>query len=107
MSAFESSPQLLAFGTPLIANLPDGVSPLVFPIIVQGKKRDQLRRELISLKVFCTVHWPLPKDIDDKAYPQAHRTSEGILGLPVDQRYALEDMESLINRLQDAWAVAS
>ena len=103
LKAFAETPQLQTVGTPVLGELPMGVSPLVFPIRVDEQKRDLLRQRLISKQVFCPVHWDLPAEVNEDRFPEAHDLSRHMLGLPLDQRYSEDDMQSLINRLIGAW----
>jgi len=103
LQAFNELPLLKTVGIPIRTDLPDGVSPLVFPIRVNETKRDLLRRELASCRVFCPIHWPLPSDISENRYPEAYELSRQILGLPIDQRYGEDDMQSLVERLIKTW----
>ena len=75
----------------------------MFPVRISDGRRDVLLRELVSLRVFCPVHWRLPAQISEQEYPEAHGLSRQILGLPIDQRYGHDDMQSLIERLIQAW----
>ena len=103
LRAFAEEPQLKSIGVPVLTDLPSGVSPLVFPIRVAGGRRDVLRQKLVSLRAFCPAHWPWPSAIKAGRFPEAFRLSHQMLGLPIDQRYVEEDMESLIARLLRAW----
>jgi dTDP-4-amino-4,6-dideoxygalactose transaminase len=102
LRAFDEEP-LCSIGTPLLNDLPGGVSPLVFPILVSEERRDALRKHLLGMGVFCPVHWPLPKEVKASEFEQAGQLSRGILGLPIDQRYDENDMGSLTERLLSAW----
>lgn len=103
LQAFAETPKLQSLGVPLIAQLPEGVSPLVFPLRVREKKRDQLSRQLQSQKVFCPIHWHLPQEVQVTEFPEAHQISKEILSLPIDQRYNKDDMNSLIDQLLIAY----
>ena len=46
--------------------------------------------------------WPLPREIDERRFPDEHRLAAEILGLPIDQRYEPADMERLSRELADA-----
>jgi len=103
LKAFKEEPQLQSIGGPVLTNLPPGVSPLAFPIRVAPEKRNALRKELIRQRVFCPIHWYLPAEVKEDQFPEAYRLSSEILGLPIDQRYDKKDMESLVDRLLQAW----
>jgi hypothetical protein len=89
--------------TPIFDELPPGVSPLVLPVRVGAGARDSLRKTLIGRRVYCPVHWELPEEIDEGRFPEEHRLSREILGLPIDQRYDAGDMERLAAEIAGAW----
>jgi perosamine synthetase len=90
--------------TPLVHELPPGVSPLLLPVRVAAGARDSLRATLIARRVYCPVHWfPLPEEIDADRFADEHRLSREILGLPIDQRYEPADMERLAREVDAAW----
>jgi dTDP-4-amino-4,6-dideoxygalactose transaminase len=103
LRAFTETPELRFVGTPMLAELPDGVSPLIFPIKVADGRRDALRHQLMSRRVFCPIHWNLPSQIEEDNFPESYQLSRHILGLPVDQRYDEDDMLCLIDRLLQGW----
>lgn len=103
LQQFGDNPLLKSIGRPIRTDLQEGVSPLVFPVRISEGRRDVLPRELVSLRVFCPVNWRLPAQISEQEYPEAHGLSRQILGLPIDQRYGHDDMQSLIERLTQAW----
>jgi dTDP-4-amino-4,6-dideoxygalactose transaminase len=100
---FAEAPRLRSVGAPLLPELPPGVSPLVFPLRVAAGRRDALRRGLIARRVFCPVHWRLPEEIDPGRFGESVRLSHECLGLPIDQRYAEEDLRGLVRRLLQTW----
>ena len=79
-------------------SVPDGVSPLAFPVRVARGARDRIRRDLASARVFCPVHWPLPPGVAGD-YPASARLSAEMLSLPVDQRYDADAMDELVRRV--------
>lgn len=103
LRAFSEEPQLESIGMPVFRALPRGVSPLIFPIRAAPELRDALRERLMGRRVFCPIHWDLPRSIDEARFPDAYRLSREILGLPIDQRYDEGDMKSLIERLVQSW----
>jgi dTDP-4-amino-4,6-dideoxygalactose transaminase len=98
--AFETEPVLRAVGLPLIAQLPVGISPLLFPIRVSTESRDSVRRALAERGIYCPVHWHLPMELGEAAFSESWQLSRQILGLPIDQRYSEEDMQELIRQLR-------
>lgn len=93
--AFEVT-QLARIASPLQGRLPPGVSPLVFPVRVAGARRDALRARLAAERIYCPIHWPLPRLVDGRVHGDAARLSNEILGLPVDQRYDRAAMERVL-----------
>jgi len=102
LDAVEGGTRLGDFCQPLFSCLPEGVSPLAFPVRVRGGARDRLRRELAARRVFCPVHWALPEEVRAADFPQAHAISADILSIPIDQRYDTADMQDLLHRLNES-----
>lgn len=71
-----------------------GEVPIVFPFV--SEKGQELRKELISQKVFVAKYWP---NVEEWAGDDAVETwmANHILPLPIDQRYGLDDMNRIIN----------
>ena len=80
---------------PLMSHLPHDVVPLGYLIRLAPGERDKVRRALAARRVFCPVHWPLPEEVDEARFPEAHQLSRTLLTIPVDQRYDRRDMEAL------------
>ncbi|MBN1269157.1 MAG: DegT/DnrJ/EryC1/StrS aminotransferase family protein [Kiritimatiellae bacterium] len=99
LQAFETDQRLAAVGQPLIPALPDGITPLAFPIRVAKGRRDIFRQRLIERGVFCPVHWRLPPDVDSTSFSGSVKLSAEILSLPVDQRYEPSDMGIVADRI--------
>ena len=73
--------------------------PLFFPIILPQKERDRLKSELIKLKIYCPIHWPLSKwhkirEEDKKIYNNE-------LSIVCDQRYNSKDMHYIIQCINE------
>lgn len=75
-----------------------GEVPMIFPY--KSQKGQELRKELISHKVFVAKYWP---NVDGWAGEQATETwmANHILPLPIDQRYGKEDMERIIRLINE------
>lgn len=86
----------LGKSNPLCLPLDDYAVPMVYPYLASIKS---LREKLIDNKVFVARYWPnvldwtTEKDIE---YLLAYR----LLPLPIDQRYANENMERIINVIE-------
>jgi len=70
--------------------------PLFVPVLTNN--RDEVRRELRRNGIFCPVHWPLRKDMQQ--LPMGKLMAEKELSLVVDQRYNIEDMQSIVEVLK-------
>lgn len=72
--------------------------PIGFPIFTP--RRDELRTYLISNKVYCPVHWPIPEKMSLKN-EIVENINAHILTLPCDQRYSIEDMGRMVALIRD------
>jgi dTDP-4-amino-4,6-dideoxygalactose transaminase len=97
-------PELASIGRPLLPQLPDAVSPLLFPILVDPERRDRIRDALRAEGVFLPVHWPVPARVDPDRQHDSVRLASSILSLHVDQRYGPNEMEAQIAAVRSAWA---
>jgi dTDP-4-amino-4,6-dideoxygalactose transaminase len=78
--------------SPTFATLPDGASPLAFPIEVGDKRAvvDRLAREgIVDTRMWMVAHPAL----DAAAYPGAAALRERLVGLPVHQGLRRRDVE--------------
>lgn len=73
-----------------------GSVPLFVPVLIDN--RDEVRRELRRNGIFCPVHWPLRDDMQQ--LPMGRVMAEKELSLVVDQRYNMEDMQSIVEVLK-------
>jgi len=64
--------------------LPPGVVPLGFPVVVEN--RDEVRQKLFAEKIYPPVHWQLAGHVPAE-FAVAHRLSKHVMTLPCDQRY--------------------
>jgi hypothetical protein len=95
-----------------LAGLLDGHAELVTPslnddvvplgLVVQLDDRDRVRAQLAEQRMYCPVHWFLPKEVDARHFPVAHRLANTCLTLPIDQRYDAQDLSRLGNALLSA-----
>lgn len=77
----------------LFPYLPDGVTPLGFPVCVDG--RDQVRARLFAHEIYPPIHWPVPASVPAE-YQDPRRLASKIMTIPCDQRYNIEDMDEVI-----------
>lgn len=79
-------------------DIENDVIPMFFPIYVKNY-RDELRRKLIEKKIYCPVHWPIPKQVNGHLNITTKNIYDSILSIPCDQRYQIEDMRRIINEI--------
>ena len=75
-------------------------SPFVFPIKVCKELRNELRTELVELRAYCPILWPMSPVVSPEKFRKTKELSDSILCLPVDQRYSPEHMEELFSRFK-------
>lgn len=78
-------------------NYDDKICPIGF--VIYAKYRDNLRIYLAENGIYCPVHWNLPLEVQGK-YHNLNKLSNHILTIPCDQRYTLEDMEYIVNKIK-------
>lgn len=82
---------------PVFRSMPKNIIPLYFPIYVEGD-RDDLRKYLSINNIYAPVIWPIPcyiKNISNNIL----NIYQKILAIPCDQRYGLQDMDSVVEIL--------
>ena len=80
--------------------LPDSVVPLGF--VIRTHNRDRVRATLASKRIYCPVHWPLPKQVSRSEFPVSAELADTLLTLPIDQRYTEDDMIHLARAVNEA-----
>lgn len=77
---------------PLFCHWPAGACPFQVVLLFQSQAvRDHVRRELISRRIYCPIHWAQGPD----APASARGLGSRILTIPADQRYGPEDMRRI------------
>ena len=91
---------LEAFSDVAVFNsLGDDDCPLFVPIVLPEGERDELRRFLISHKIYCPVHWPISElHVLDQKTDSVYKRE---LSLVCDQRYDIEDMSRIIETVNE------
>lgn len=84
----------------LFREIPEGETPLFFPIIVKPEDRLNLRSFLIDQKIYCPIHWPVPSKTAESL---ASTLYEQELSLICDQRYSQEDMLRIVDTVRAFW----
>jgi len=79
--------------SPVVSNISSEDIPLVFPFMVSPNYRNRIRTLLSESRIFCPVHWPMPKEMKVNAGAGACELSYSILSIPIDQRYTVDDMK--------------
>lgn len=81
---------------PLCGQLYKGSVPFSLPIIVENQLLVQ--KKLASYGIYAPVLWPINKKAEE-ACDFSKSVSYGMLSLPIDQRYSLDDMAEIFERL--------
>jgi dTDP-4-amino-4,6-dideoxygalactose transaminase len=82
----------------LFKNLPEGVCPLHFPVIV--KNRDHIQRELYKRNIYTGAWWKgYYEDLDWNDYPEACYLKDNVLTLPVHHDLDDKNIESIAENL--------
>ncbi len=79
----------------LFTQLGQNDCPLCVPIIY--KKRDELRDYLISLNIYCPIHWPKPKQLHNQMSQELY---DNEISIVCDQRYSEQDMKRIIEAIK-------
>lgn len=77
---------------PLFPELPENVTPLYFPIVVN--KREKIQGYLSENHIYAPIIWPKAKAITVDSI-EANRLYDQLLCLPIDQRYNVDDMRRI------------
>ena len=85
----------------LFPELKDNDCPMFVPILVPGRKRNELRQYLIEKEIYCPVHWPLSSYhfLEDRE----RLIYDNELSLVCDQRYNENDMARIVEAINDFW----
>lgn len=76
-------------------DLENDIIPMFFTILI--KNRDNLRKFLINSNIYCPVHWPMVSDLEFRKNVEIYSSKE--LSIPIDQRYDLNDMQYIIEKI--------
>ncbi len=79
----------------LIKRIGENDCPLCVPIVCN--RRDELRNYLISLGIYCPIHWPKPSQVSNNLSKELY---EKELSLVCDQRYNKDDMNRIVNAIK-------
>lgn len=81
--------------TPVYKRLPDGISPLGFPILLED--RDRIHRLIYKGGFLLHALWDeLPEDIGEEEFPDSHYLRKRVLVLPVHQDIEFRHLDRLL-----------
>lgn len=90
--------RLSSTGRVMFADLPPGVCPLFFPLLLGDKLR--VHRQLLERGVEAINFWSrLPDFIPAGAFPEVERLRKGVLELPCHQDLSMEAVDSIAERV--------
>ena len=86
----------------LYPELPQGIVPVNFPVIVKGNKREKLYFKLMEEKIpTIALYYRLINFIDKEKYPASYYLSNNILNLPIHQDILPEDIDNIVEKLSE------
>lgn len=86
--------------TIMFPELPEGVVPLNFPILIKNYKREKYYYDLIDKGIITvSLYYRMIDELDSVLYPEAFELSEHILNLPVHQDILPEDIEEIVMKM--------
>ena len=80
----------------LKSTLEDSNVPLCIPVLVEGDRRDQLRKYLQSYEIFCPVHWSMPVEFRSMITADTNALYDKQLSLVIDQRYGPRQLVKMV-----------
>ena len=81
---------------PIFDNINESICPLFFPVKIKND-RHKIRKKLIKEKIYCPIHWPISKYIDETKFKNSYEIYNVELSIPCDQRYGLKDMHRIVS----------
>jgi dTDP-4-amino-4,6-dideoxygalactose transaminase len=87
------------FFKPLFLTLPEGVCPLFFPVVVEGR---ELLCNKLNMRGIAAIQWwsGFHRDFSWKNFPEAQYLKEHLLALPIHQQLTFEDINYMIHEIQ-------
>lgn len=73
------------------------IGTFMYPLMIDNA--EEIRKELISKKVFIPTLWPNVLEIEDKE-SYDYKFAEKIIPIPIDQRYGEEEMKSIADEIE-------
>lgn len=88
--------------SPLYPQLPEGIVPLNFPIIIEDGLREKIYFDLIEKGVItCSLYYRMIEEISKDDYPVSYDISFKILNLPVHQDTEFADIELILSKIKE------
>ncbi len=76
-------------------------SPFMLPLYLRNnRRREMVKRVLIRNNIYPPIHWNV-KGLIPETFEYEHHLSSSILSIPIDQRYSVEDMASIVSILNE------
>lgn len=83
---------------PLFRELPDNVTPLYFPVMVNS--REKVQKYLAGENIYAPIIWPKPNYCNNHIHNNVEDIYKKILAIPCDQRYGNQDMNRIIDTIK-------
>lgn len=77
----------------------DGITPFFLPVYIKHN-RNKLIQHLIREKIYCPVHWPIPRQLKGRLNNGTKEIYDSILSIPCDQRYQDKDMVRVADEIR-------
>ncbi|RHB49233.1 DegT/DnrJ/EryC1/StrS family aminotransferase [Exiguobacterium sp. AM39-5BH] len=86
----------VSFVESLFGDLEGRECPFFYPILIK-EVRNEVKKALIDEKIYCPVHWPIPKVlIENQIIDRKNSIYNEILSIPCDQRYGEQEMSHVV-----------
>lgn len=82
----------------VLPNISEGVCPFYFPILVKNGRKE-LQQYLADNRIYATIIWKCPSVLEGVIDATAQYVYDHILCIPIDQRYAEDDMSRIVEAL--------
>lgn len=93
--------KMINYVKPVFQYLPDGVCPLLFPILVPAEIRKELYNKLLKDGIETVIWWGFTHpDFPINDFPYSKYLKESILALPIHQGLNFNDIDRLVTRLK-------
>ncbi len=74
--------------------LPDEAVPMVYPFFTEDR---DVRKHLLENRIYVARYWDLSENGAAEGFGFESRLAEGMIPLPIDQRYGEEDMQRILD----------